>query len=149
MKTIGLMLIIIGLLSVGNIYADESMPVDVYEKIYNEATLKDGVREISYEQLRELKASGEDFLLVDVLLPETYVEGHIEGAISLPVNTIDAATAAEVLSKDSRVVVYCGSFQCTASTSAAKKLSALGYTVVDYKGGLKEWKHRGNELVKD
>lgn len=30
------------------------------------------------------------------------------------------------------------------STAAAKKLGAPGYRVLDYKGGLKEWKEKGN-----
>ena len=35
-----------------------------------------------------------------------------------------------------------------ASTAAAKKLSGIGYRVLDYKGGLKEWQEKGNNLVK-
>ena len=34
------------------------------------------------------------------------------------------------------------------STAAAKKLGALGYTVLDYKGGLKEWKEKENTLTR-
>jgi rhodanese-related sulfurtransferase len=32
-------------------------------------------------------------------------------------------------------------------TQAAKKLTDLGYNVVDYKGGLKEWQEKGNKIA--
>ena len=119
----------------------------VYGQIYDHADIQDGVRMITYDQFTRLRNSGEKYLLLDVLLADTYNQGHIEGAINLPVTAINAETAAGVASKDSNIVVYCGSFKCTASTTAAQKLSALGYKVVDYKGGLKEWKEKGNQLV--
>ncbi len=96
----------------------------------------------------KIRNSGEPYTLLDVLPSDSYAKGHIEGAKSFPVETINKATAASMLAKDSNVVVYCGSFQCGASTDAARKLSALGYDVLDYKGGLKEWQEKGNLLVK-
>ena len=36
---------------------------------------------------------------------------------------------------------------CHVSTHAARVLSSLGYTVLDYKGGLEEWQEKGNTLV--
>jgi len=38
-------------------------------------------------------------------------------------------------------ITYCASFECQASTKAAEKLVSLGYSnVLDYKGGLKDYK---------
>ncbi len=49
-----------------------------------------------------------------------------------------------MLKKDETIVVYCASFDCQASTNAAQKLLSMGYTdVLDYKGGLKEYKEAG------
>ncbi|OGW85572.1 MAG: hypothetical protein A2987_01335 [Omnitrophica bacterium RIFCSPLOWO2_01_FULL_45_10] len=96
-----------------------------------------------------IRKSGEKYMLLDVLSPDSYDTGHIEGAMSLPLDTMNKMTAEKLLSKDSRIIVYCGSFQCTASTQAAKKLSGLGYNVLDYKGGLKEWREKGNKLVSE
>lgn len=120
----------------------------VVEQLFKEVPLKDGVKEITYEQFQKIRNSGANYTLVDVLSPESYTKGHIEGAISFPIKTIDNQSASAKLPKNSFVVVYCGSFQCHASTSAAKKLSELGYKIFDYKGGLKEWQERGNALVK-
>jgi len=120
----------------------------VYDQIYEEAEVKDGVREISYGQLSELMKSGEEYILLDVLSGESYDKGHIEGAVSFPLAEINGDAAAERLSKTDNIVVYCGSFKCMASTRSAISLSGMGYKIVDYKGGLKEWQDKGNSLVK-
>lgn len=119
----------------------------VFSHVAGEAAMKDGVKEISYEQFMSIRNSGEKYKLFDVLDSASYNKGHIEGAVSFPLDTINKTTAQTRLSKDDHIIVYCGSFQCTASTEAAKKLSALGYNVLDYKGGLKEWQDNGNKLI--
>jgi len=46
-----------------------------------------------------------------------------------------------VLKKDEQIVTYCARFDCQASTKVTEILISLGYTnVVDYKGGLKDYK---------
>jgi rhodanese-related sulfurtransferase len=58
----------------------------------------------------------------------------------LPVNEIEKK-AGKFLKKEDLIVVYCASFECQASTGAAEKLMDLGYkNVLDYKGGLKDYK---------
>lgn len=118
--------------------------------VCKEATMKEGVKEITYNQFMKIRNSGESYVLLDVLGEDSYKAGHIEGAKNLPVSGITKETAAGIIPENGApVVVYCGSFKCSASTKAAKKLTDLGYTaVLDYKGGLKEWKEKGNELVK-
>ncbi|GEM_PF-1349887 len=119
-----------------------------FEKISNEASVKDGVKEITYEQFVRIRNSGEEYLLLDVLSLDSYESGHIGGAISFPEGSIDNDSANIMIPKGSRIIVYCGNFKCGASTSAAKKLSGMGYDVLDYKGGLKDWQDKGNELSK-
>lgn len=119
----------------------------MFERIANEAETKNGVKEITYDQFVAIRKSGEEYKLLDVLSADSYDKGHIQGAVSFPLDTINKETAAKYLSGDDHLIVYCGSFQCPASTQAAKKLSALGYYVFDYKGGLKEWQEKGNSLV--
>jgi len=87
-----------------------------------------------------LVSSKKGFKLVDVLDKEHYEKEHIKGAISLPWNDIERE-AGTVLRKDDLIVVYCASFECQASTKAAEKLLSMGYkNVLDYKGGLKDYK---------
>lgn len=54
-----------------------------------------------------------------------------------------------VKSKDALVVTYCGAKACPLSSMVAKKLRAAGYTnVVEFKGGVAEWKQAGYSMVK-
>ena len=119
-----------------------------FEEIASKASIKDGVKEMTYDQLMQLRNTGEQYILFDVLQSDSYNNGHIEGAISFPLDTINKGNAKNKILQDSHVIVYCASFKCPASTAAAKKLSELGYSVLDYKGGLKEWQEKGNGLVK-
>ena len=120
----------------------------VYSEIAKVTPLaKSGVQEISYVQFMKIRSSSEKYILLDVLDAESYANGHIAGSLSFPVDTMTPATAAAMLGKDSNIIVYCASFQCGASTAAANKLLGMGYKVLDYKGGLKEWQEKGNKLV--
>ena len=146
--------IIIVFASVGvltNGYAQEGgvkMSESVYDQVYNETEVKDGIKEITYDQFMKIRNSGEDYALLDALSLQSYNEGHIENSFSFPVGEINEKSAATMLTKDSNIVVYCGSFRCSASTMAASKLHSLGYKVLDYKGGLKEWQEKEKKLVK-
>jgi len=87
--------------------------------------------------------AGEDLLVVDVLSPESYQARHLPGAINLPVYAIDEG-AVRGWARDRKIVVYCASFECQASPTAARKLEALGFTRVwDFEGGLKDWSEAG------
>lgn len=98
------------------------------------------LKKITREELTNMVSSGQRFKLVDVLDKGHYEKEHIPGAISLPLNEIEKK-AAKVLKKDDTIVVYCASFDCQASTNATEKLLSMGYkNVLDYKGGLKDYK---------
>lgn len=125
-----------------------SAPEGTLTRISKAAPEKGGVKEITYEQFMEIRNSGEKFILLDVLSADSYRQGHIQGARSFPLEAINRQSAEKMIPKGAPVIVYCGSFQCAASTTAAKKLRGLGYNVLDYKGGLKEWQDKGNKLVK-
>lgn len=105
------------------------------------------VRTIAREEFLKLLDSGEKFKLVDVLSREHFAGEHIKGAINLPVDEIEKNAAKILSDKSEKIVVYCASFDCLASTNAANKLKDLGYTdVLDYKGGLKDYKETGRLL---
>lgn len=104
------------------------------------------VKKITRDELIKMVSSGQKFKLVDVLDKEHFQKEHIKGAISLPVNEIEKK-AATMLNKSETIVVYCASFNCQASTKACEKLLSLGYkNVLDYKGGLKDYKEANLSL---
>jgi rhodanese-related sulfurtransferase len=101
---------------------------------------------INREELLKLMNSGKPFKLIDVLSCEHFRQEHIKGAISLPLDEIEKK-AHKILNKEDTAVVYCASLECTASTRAAEKLVSLGFkNVMDYKGGLKDYKEAGLTL---
>jgi len=107
------------------------------------------VKKISRDELVALLKSGRKFRLVDVLPKEHYEKEHIKGAMSIPLVEIEKK-ALSLLGKDELIVVYCASFECQASTSAAKQLERLGFTgVLDYKGGLADYKEANLPLEGD
>lgn len=108
------------------------------------------IKIISKEQLFELMENKEKFKLVEVLSEEDFASGHLPFAINIPVDKIDELAPKLLQDKNERVVVYCSSFLCTASTGAARKLQSMGYTaVLDYKGGKEDWEKAGLPLVKN
>jgi rhodanese-related sulfurtransferase len=97
------------------------------------------VTNITLDELLKLMSSGKKYKLVDVLDADHYAKAHIKGAISIPLAELRQKAEA-LLPKEETIVIYCASFSCPASTTAAKILMSLGYpNVVDYKGGIKEY----------
>lgn len=78
-------------------------------------------------------------LLLDVRTLQEFNEVRIPGAVLLPVDRIDAATAAAAIGpwKDRTVIVYCRSGN--RSRSAVSALARLGYTKLYDLGGIIDW----------
>lgn len=105
------------------------------------------IRFITIEQLLEMMGNKEKFKLVEVLGNESYKDGHIPGAISIPLESL--SDAEKQLKKTDKIVVYCASYSCHASTKAAEMLVRMGFkNVLDFKGGKKLWVGSGLELEK-
>ena len=58
----------------------------------------------SRDEVQKLLTEGAQ--LIDVRPDQEYLEEHIAGAISLPLKTLDAATAGRALNRSRPVVVY-------------------------------------------
>jgi rhodanese-related sulfurtransferase len=96
------------------------------------------------DEVQQLRDTGA--LLVDARSPELYAAGHIEGAVSLPLITVDSALddfLAE-FDKDRVMIVYCSGFGCPDSFDLGVFLIEAGYTDVRvFEGGFPEWRDRG------
>lgn len=98
------------------------------------------VRSIGMDHLKRMMDQGERFVLLDVRAKSDYDRERIKGSRSMPLDEIEG-NASKVARPDDVVIVYCDSFVCSASTSAANILTRMGYkNVRDFKGGLREWK---------
>ncbi len=103
---------------------------------------------ITAEELKKKMDEGDGFKVVNVLSEEQFRQVHIPGSISVPGGEGFEERAREQLpDKGQEVVVYCASFHCQASPTAAKKLGGMGYTnVVDFEGGMKAWQEAGYDV---
>lgn len=90
-----------------------------------------------------LQEKKDEYVVVDVRDEFEFSEGHIEGAINLPVETF--ASGSGVLPKEKSIVVYCNSGG--RSYNAYRKLMKLGYSKI-YQSIFAEWKEAGLPMVK-
>lgn len=79
---------------------------------------------------------------IDVRTPEEFAQGHIEGAINLPLNDLEALILKEAPDLNDTMMVYCRSGN--RSASAAKLLKQLNYSIVFDLGGINAYQ---GELV--
>ncbi len=70
--------------------------------------------------------NGQDFVIVDVRGEAEYKEGHIPGALNIPVDVF--ATRSGVLPKEKKIIVYCNTGG--SSYSAYRKLIKLAYPFI-------------------
>ncbi|HTF88657.1 MAG TPA: rhodanese-like domain-containing protein [Planctomycetota bacterium] len=101
------------------------------------------VKPISIRELQTLQRGKEEFALISVLSETDFQRASIYGSTNVPLDSPDFLQSVEKQTagdKHKRVVVYCAGSKCDASTRAANKLAAAGYThVEDYRGGIDEW----------
>ena len=67
-------------------------------------------------------------VFVDVRTDAEWSEGHLKGAVHLPVDQVDARAASLLPDKDAALVLYCRTGR--RAQSAAEQLRQLGYTHV-------------------
>jgi rhodanese-related sulfurtransferase len=91
-------------------------------------------REIQGGDARKLVAAGAR--LLDVRSPEEYANGHLPGAVNIPVQELDRRMA-EVGPPDSEVVLYCRSG--SRSARATEMLRRHGFSKVHNLGPMTAW----------
>ena len=97
-----------------------------------------GYQQITAQEAKTMMDVGAGTIVLDVREQEEYDQGHIPGAVLLPVGEITQESAsAAVPEKDTVVLVYCRSGN--RSKAAAGELAQLGYTQVYEFGGIQDW----------
>jgi rhodanese-related sulfurtransferase len=108
---------------------------------------EDKYPDISHEELKaaiEKKA----VTLLDVNGTNTYVKGHIPGAIDYTKAKEEIASKLPK-NKSALIVAYCANENCSAYQQGAKAAKELGYTnVKHYSKGIMGWKDAGEPTEK-
>ncbi|MCJ7774006.1 MAG: rhodanese-like domain-containing protein [Desulfobacterales bacterium] len=90
-------------------------------------------------------------VFVDARVYEDYAEGHIKGAISLPVNRFDEMIQdfLEDYPFSQQIVTYCSGRECEDSHYLAEKLIHMGYTETKiFIDGYPGWEEKGYPVEK-
>lgn len=92
-------------------------------------------------QLLQRQQAGQAPVLLDVRESDEYLDGHIAGALNIPVDQLASRAGVLGVPRDSEIVVYCVSGKRAAR--AQETLTSLGYTHVrQLDGSLNTWRHR-------
>jgi rhodanese-related sulfurtransferase len=101
---------------------------------------KDTMEAVDATGLME-RLADESVVVLDVRPEEEYRAGHVPGALSVPVESLEAAL--QVLPKDKEIVAYCRGPYCVFSDEAVSVLTARGYQASRLTEGFPEWRAAG------
>jgi len=94
-------------------------------------------KKITAEDAKNRMDENKDVIVVDVRTLDEYNEGHIEGAILIPNETITDTPPELLPDLDAEILIYCRSGN--RSRQAAEKLIEMGYTNIYDFGGIIDW----------
>jgi rhodanese-related sulfurtransferase len=97
--------------------------------------------EISNEEVFERMSSSDpeqEAFIIDVRKKEDYSQGHIRGAINIPINELAKHETLKKLPPDKQIVV-CGYVGGDVGGEATAMLNVLGYSAVNLKWGMTSW----------
>jgi rhodanese-related sulfurtransferase len=111
-----------------------------------QAHLGNFIPKISERELSKLLNG--DAVFIDARYARDFEAGHLERAISVPVDANDLRRQKGMaqVAKDARIVVYCQSAGCKFAEKVAIKLMEDGFSNVSiFKGGWREWAAKGDD----
>jgi rhodanese-related sulfurtransferase/DNA-binding HxlR family transcriptional regulator len=101
---------------------------------------RDEVEQLSLEELEQRLARGQ-VVVLDVRPDREYDAGHIPGALSAPLDRLEAVAAS--LPKRKEVVAYCRGPYCAFAHEAVALLRQEGFSARRLEDGLPEWQAAG------
>src|SRR5215203_6012578 len=101
---------------------------------------RDALEAVDSSDLLERLRDG-SVVVLDVRPEEEYRAGHIPGALSVPVDSLEVAPP--VLPEDKEIVAYCRGPYCVFSDEAVALLKSRGYRASRLAEGFPEWRDSG------
>ena len=83
--------------------------------------------------------------ILDVRPTEEYFAGHIPGAVSIPLDQLEARLAE--LPSDRDIAAYCRGPYCVMALDAAETLRSNGFEAVRFEEGIADWRARGLDVA--
>jgi len=106
------------------------------------------MKTITAREVRKLRESGEEYLMINTLPAAKFADTKLPDAINIPQDDPDfvAKVAKHAPDKDQPIVVYCANINCDSSTRGAEKLIKAGYAnIYDMAEGYEGWQQAFNE----
>lgn len=103
------------------------------------------LKTISKDELIK-KIKNDSVVIVDVRPEEEFINGHIENALSYPLNELRKKMSE--LPKDKEIVAYCRGPLCLMADVAVKFLSTNGYKASRLEYGFPDWEAEGMPVKK-
>ena len=104
---------------------------------------RDGVEQIAADELQARLANG-TVILLDVRPEQEYRAGHILGAVSAPLGSLDSVAAK--LPKRREIVAYCRGPYCIYADDAVRLLQERGFKARRLDVGWPEWRRAGHPI---
>ena len=101
---------------------------------------RDGLEPIGRAELLQRVRDG-SVIVLDVRPPEEYAAGHVPGAVSLPLESLEAGL--DDLPKGKPVVAYCRGPYCVMAFDAVRRLRERGRDARRLEDGFPEWRAEG------
>lgn len=100
----------------------------------NSNSIKREIEDINYKKFNKL-INQNNTILIDVRSKQEFLEGHLDGAINIPLDEIENKIEKKVVNKNIIIIVYCQ--YGARSKKAQNKLKNMGYTnVYNLKDGI-------------
>jgi rhodanese-related sulfurtransferase len=91
-------------------------------------------------------------IILDARPRDIYNQGHLPSALSFPLMDFDdnIGQLLSSINRQSAILVYCSSFECTDSHTFATRLKNLKFIDVKvFSGGFRQWQEMGYEIEKN
>ena len=118
----------------------ESRVVEIREVLKNFLEERKAMKTISKDELWS-RVQSNDVVVIDVRPVEEFINGHIPGAISIPL--AELKDRLNEIPNDHEIVAYCRGPYCVLSPEAIKILKDEGYEALRLEESLPEWKSAG------
>ena len=96
--------------------------------------------------LAEVRELAGDAVLVDARDAALYADGHLQGAVSLPLGEVEGQLAGfrQKVPVEKTLIIYCNGYGCPDSFDLGLRLLKSGYRDVRvFEGGFPEWRDAG------
>ncbi len=118
----------------------ESRVAEIREMLKNFLEERKAIKTINKDELWS-RVQSNDVVIIDVRPVEEFINGHIPGAISIPL--AELKDRLNEIPNDREIVAYCRGPYCVLSPEAIKILKDEGYEALRLEESLPEWKSAG------